>query len=254
MNNSVITAPNQAVRKATKEERRKQRQRQFIAMVSIVFVILFVFSMCVTVIAASIGAVDATNGEIETNSSTPDSGKPGIVHLSTYDEAKKNTEATGNTDATEPETTEKLTEETQPVTTEPVTENVTEPSEETKSYTDDDLFYLAAAVCREAGGESEEIQLLVANVIMNRVNSSLYPNTIYEVLTQYKQYGTMWKYGISFPDWADQKVKDQCYSVAKRILEGERYCPENVLFQAEFEQGSGTFKQFGDDYYFCYYG
>ena len=131
---------------------------------------------------------------------------------------------------------------------------MTEPSEETKSYTDDDLFYLAAAVCREAGGESEEIQLLVANVIINRVNSSIYPDTIYEVLTEYKQYGTMWKYGVSFPDWADDKVKEQCYSVAKRILEGERFCPENVLFQAEFKQGSGVYKQFGDDYYFCYYG
>lgn len=254
MSNSAMATPHPAARKATREERRKQRQRQFIAMVSIVFVILFIFSMCVTVIAASIGAVDATNGEIETNSSTPDSGKPGIVHQSTYDETKKNTESTKNTDSTEPETTEKPTEETQPVTTEPVTENVTEPSEETKSYTDDDLFYLAAAVCREAGGESEEIQLLVANVVMNRVNSSLYPDTIYEVLTQYKQYGTMWKYGVSFPDWADEKVKEQCYSVAQRILEGERYCPENVLFQAEFKQGSGVYKQFGDDYYFCYYG
>lgn len=254
MNNSVITAPNQAVRKATKEERRKQRQRQFIAMVSIVFVILFVFSMCITVIAASIGAVDASNGEIQQNTSTPDDGKPSIVHLSTYDEAKTEPDVTENSESTEPETTEKPTEETQPVTTEPATENVTEPSEEIKSYTDDDLFYLAAAVCREAGGESEEIQLLVANVIMNRVNSSLYPNTIYEVLTQYKQYGTMWKYGISFPDWADEKVKEQCYSVAQRILEGERYCPENVLFQAEFKQGSGVYKQFGDDYYFCYYG
>lgn len=253
MNNSVITAPNQAVRKATKEERRKQRQRQFIAMVSIVFVILFVFSMCVTVIAASIGAVDATNGEIETNSSTPDSGKPGIVHLSTYDEAETQTEATENTtDATE-STTENTTEaETE--ATEPVTEETTEPTEEVKNYTEDDLFYLAAAVCREAGGESEEIQLLVANVIINRVNSSLYPDTIYDVLTQYKQYGTMWKYGVSFPDWADEKVKEQCYSVAQRVLEGERFCPENVLFQAEFKQGSGVYKQFGDDYYFCYYG
>lgn len=252
MNNSITAAPRPAAQKATKEERRKKKQRQFIAMTAIVFVILFIFSMCITVIAASIGAVDATNGEIETNSSTPDSGKPGIVHLSTYDEAKKNTESTENTDATEP-TSENI-KETQPESTEPVTEEMTEPTEEVKSYSEDDLFYLAAAVCREAGGESEEIQLLVANVIMNRVNSSLYPNTIYEVLTQYKQYGTMWKYGISFPDWADQKVKDQCYSVAKRILEGERYCPENVLFQAEFEQGSGIFKQFGDDYYFCYYG
>ena len=253
MSNSMIVAQRPAAQKATKEERRNKKQGQFIAMTAIVFVILFIFSMCITVIAASIGAVDATNGEIETNSSTPDSGKPGIVHLSTYDEAKKNTEATENTtDSTEP-TSENI-KETQPESTEPVTEEMTEPTEEVKSYSEDDLFYLAAAVCREAGGESEEIQLLVANVIMNRVNSSLYPNTIYEVLTQYKQYGTMWKYGISFPDWADQKVKDQCYSVAKRILEGERYCPENVLFQAEFEQGSGTFKQFGDDYYFCYYG
>lgn len=254
MNNSITAAPRPAAQKATKEERRKKKQRQFIAMTAIVFVILFIFSMCITVIAASIGAVDATNGEIETNSSTPDSGKPGIVHLSTYDEANKNTEPTENTNATEPETTEKPTEETQPVITEPVTEEVTEPSEEIKSYTDDDLFYLAAAVCREAGGESEEIQLLVANVIINRVNSSIYPDTIYEVLTEYKQYGTMWKYGVSFPDWADDKVKEQCYSVAKRILEGERFCPENVLFQAEFKQGNGVYKQFGDDYYFCYYG
>ena len=253
MNKSMATAPNQAVRKTTKEERRRNKQRQFIFMTSIVFIILFVFSMCVTVIAASIGTANTSNGEIQQNTSTPDDGKPGIVHLSTYDEAETQTEATENTtDATE-STTENTTEaETE--ATEPVTEETTEPTEEVKSYSEDDLFYLAAAVCREAGGESEEIQLLVANVIMNRVNSSLYPNTIYEVLTQYKQYGTMWKYGISFPDWADQKVKDQCYSVAKKILEGERYCPENVLFQAEFEQGSGIFKQFGDDYYFCYYG
>jgi biopolymer transport protein ExbD len=253
MSNSTMAAPRPAAQKATKEERRKKKQRQFIAMTAIVFVILFIFSMCITVIAASIGAVDATNGEIETNSSTPDSGKPGIVHLSTYDEAETQQETTEDTtDATE-NTTENTTEaETE--ATEPVTEETTEPTEEVKKYTEDDLFYLAAAVCREAGGESEEIQLLVANVIINRVNSSIYPDTIYEVLTEYKQYGTMWKYGVSFPDWADDKVKEQCYSVAKRILEGERFCPENVLFQAEFKQGSGVYKQFGDDYYFCYYG
>lgn len=127
-----------------------------------------------------------------------------------------------------------------------------EPVKPEKSYTDDELFYLAAVVCREAGGSSEEIQLLVANVVINRVNSSLYPDTIYDVLTDYRQYGMMWKYGVSFPDWADQKVKDRCYSVAKRILDGERFCPENVLFQAEFKQGSGVFKEF-DGFYFCYY-
>lgn len=119
-------------------------------------------------------------------------------------------------------------------------------------YSEEDLFYLAAAVCREAGGESEEIQLLVANVIINRVNSSVYPDTIYEVLTQRRQYGTMWRDGISFPDWATEEVQEQCYSVARRILEGERFCPENVLFQAEFEQGSGIYAEY-PGYYFCYY-
>lgn len=120
------------------------------------------------------------------------------------------------------------------------------------AYSEEDLFYLAVAICREAGGESEEIQLLVANVIINRVNSSVYPDTIYEVLTQKRQYGTMWRDGISFPDWAAEEVQEQCYSVARRILEGERFCPENVLFQAEFEQGSGIYKEY-PGYYFCYY-
>lgn len=146
--------------------------------------------------------------------------------------------------------------ETMSVIDEYISESMFESSTENviPQYTDADLYYLAAAVCREAGGASEEIQLLVANVIINRVNSYLYPDTIYGVLTDYKQYGTMWKYGVSFPDWANQKVIDQCYAVAKRILDGERFCPENVLFQAEFKQGSGIFKQFGDEYYFCYYG
>lgn len=130
---------------------------------------------------------------------------------------------------------------------------VVDEEEEPENYTEDDLYYLAAAVCCEAGGENEEIQLLVANVVINRVNSSFYPDTIYDVLTEYGQYGMMWEYGIEFPNWADEGVKNQCYSVARRVLEGERFCPENVLFQAEFEQGSGIFKQFGDEYYFCYY-
>lgn len=126
-------------------------------------------------------------------------------------------------------------------------------TEPAPSYTDDDLYYLAAAVCREAGGESDEIQLLVANVVINRVNSTIYPDSIYGVLTDYMQYGMMWKYGVSFPKWADQKTIDHCYDIARRILDGERVCPDNVLFQAEFEQGSGIFKQF-DGFYFCYYG
>ena len=229
-NSKVLVSYSQNL-KSSKKELKKRQRMQFFVMTSIVFIILFVILMCITVVVASIRAENETNK----NKSTDE----GNSIIFTYD--NQNTQA--------PEMKKLVSSQT----TEPE-EETTNPAEETKNYTDDDLYYLAAAVCHEAGGESEEIQLLVANVIINRVNSSLYPNTIYEVLTQYMQYGTMWKYGISFPDWADQKVKDQCYSVAKRILQGERYCPENVLFQAEFEQGSGIYKYFDEGYYFCYYG
>lgn len=263
MKNSKVVAPCPKARKATKEERRRSKRKQFITMVSVVFIILFIFSMCISVVAERsgdnvvpiidfrnhIGEANISNENTQKNENSYENENLGIIY--TYNVTNPELFETENL-----KTTELLTENSAKIqieTTELKMEEITETTEKVKSYTKYDLFYLAAAVCREAGGESEEIQLLVANVIINRVNSSIYPDTIYEVLTQYRQYGTMWKYGVSFPDWADEKVKEQCYSVAQRVLEGERFCPENVLFQAEFKQGSGIFKQFGDDYYFCYY-
>jgi len=169
---------------------------------------------------------------------------------------------TKETDETPPtiseETTEKETESVN-ITDSSETTTVIETQQQTTSENNnvsqpqsDDLYYLAAAVCREAGGSSEEIQLLVANVVINRVNSSMYPNTVYGVLTEYRQYGMMWKNGVSFPSWANQDTIDHCYDVARRVLDGERFCPDNVLFQAEFPQGSGIYKQY-DGFYFCYY-
>lgn len=210
--------------------------------------VLIVLSAIVTIVALGASGVEANRTNISETTAvatTKDTNeKPLELKETTEPETELTTEAlTETTDVADESTAE---------TTEPVTALVI-PTEPKKNYTDDDLFYLAAAVCREAGGESEEIQLLVANVVINRVNSSIYPDTIYGVLTDYRQYGMMWKYGVSFPSWADQDTIDHCYDVARRILEGERVCPDNVLFQAEFEQGSGIYKQF-DGFYFCYYG
>lgn len=124
---------------------------------------------------------------------------------------------------------------------------------EQPSYSEDDLFCLAAVIYRESGASSEEVKMLVGNVVLNRVASDLYPNTIREVLTQKKQYGLMWKNGVSFPTNASESLVADCYDIAKRLLDGERVCPENVLFQAEFKQGSGVYKQIGN-IFFCYYG
>ena len=230
-------------------ESTKQKLR-WIKLTVIAFVILSVIAMAVNAIASAGAADENSEPEIVTIDKSSDKEIASNLSYIVPDENKtpvvaENAVVTFTEIETESETEKEV------VTEEP--ETVAEPTPVEKNYTEDDVYYLAAAVCREAGGATDEIQLLVANVIINRVNSSIYPNTIYEVLTQKSQYGMMWKYGISFPDWAQQKHIDHCYDIARRILDGERVCPENVLFQAEFPQGSGIYKQFDDDYYFCYY-
>lgn len=217
-----------------KRNKNKQERKRFILLTAITFTMLFIFSMVIAIAVNIEENMKLNEEEITANGMEDMFFRPIIM----------------NQKETEVITKEEVTKENSFAEIEPV---VVDEEEEPENYTEDDLYYLATAVCCEAGGENEEIQLLVANVVINRVNSSFYPDTIYDVLTEYGQYGMMWEYGIEFPDWADEGVKNQCYSVARRVLEGERFCPENVLFQAEFEQGSGIFKQFGDEYYFCYY-
>lgn len=212
--------------------------------------VLIVLSAIVTIVALSASGFEANS---ETTFAPTVYATTKDTNENPLNNSKETTEPEIETVTTTDSTETTDVAETLPAeTTEPV--ETTAPVEEPKkSYTEDDLYYLAAAVCREAGGESEEIQLLVANVIINRVNSSIYPDTIYGVLTDYMQYGMMWKYGVSFPSWADRETIDHCYDIARRILEGDRVCPDNVLFQAEFEQGSGIYKHI-DGFYFCYYG
>ncbi len=61
----------------------------------------------------------------------------------------------------------------------------TEPSIEVSS---DDLNLLAAIIYCEAGNQSREGKVAVGAVVMNRVASSLFPNTIYDVIYQSGQF------------------------------------------------------------------
>ena len=124
-----------------------------------------------------------------------------------------------------------------------------------RSYTDDDLYCIAAVIWQESGSYwiSDKTQLMVGNVVLNRVASSAFPNTIRGVLSQPYQYGPM-AYSITIPK-ATNKIMadaiDRCYENARRLLEGERVLPSNVVFQANFTQGSGVYA-YSDGLYFCY--
>lgn len=75
--------------------------------------------------------------------------------------------------------------QTQPAETESQTEA---PETEVPSASSDDAYLLACLVYCEAGNQSYEGQLAVANVVLNRVKSPLFPNTISEVIYQSGQF------------------------------------------------------------------
>lgn len=132
------------------------------------------------------------------------------------------------------------------------------PTEEPEpTYTKDELFCMAAAIYNEAGGDmcSDETRLLVGYVILNRVNSSKFPNTIREVLEAKRQYGEFYWTGVKFADRSskpeEKNAVERAYEIAKRVLTEPSPIPETVVFQAEFEQGTGVYK-YQDGIYFCH--
>ena len=160
------------------------------------------------------------------------------------------TEATIET--TMPESTVETTEATEP-TTEPTEEPTiaTEPP-----YTEEELEMLAIVIYQEAGSDacSDETRMMVGTVVMNRVADPRFPNTIYEVLTQKSQYGRFHWTGIVWPERASYSVEThavlRAYECAERILLGERALPSDVIWQAEFPQGSEVVA-YQDGTYFC---
>ena len=126
-----------------------------------------------------------------------------------------------------------------------------------KTYTDEELDILALIVYQEAGGDrvSDDTRRLVAQVFLNRVNDSRFPDSFYEVATADRQYGRLYLTGIVWPDRASSPVEGpavgRAYKIAQEVLESdEPICPEGVIFQAEFVQGDIYAAQ--DGMYFCF--
>lgn len=94
----------------------------------------------------------------------------------------------------------------------------------------DALDIVARVVQGEAGGCPWMHQVAVAAVVVNRINSPLFPNTAREVVSQPYQYTTLYLRGFD-------KTSRQCYEAAKKALDGESGVPEDVIWQAEFVQG-----------------
>lgn len=140
---------------------------------------------------------------------------------------------------------------------EPVVETPEVTPEPAPTYTQEELEIMAIIIYQEHGdnASSDETRIKIGNVVMNRVASEAFPNTIKEVALQSGQWGTLSITGIKWADRAsnpeEEEAVQRAYDCAKRVLEGETPLPENVVWAAEFKQGNGTY-EYVDGTYFCY--
>lgn len=101
-----------------------------------------------------------------------------------------------------------------------------------------ELDLLSRLIQAEAGSEwlSAEWKMAVGEVVLNRMASPEFPDTMREVIEQPGQY-----YGSGSAFFASLRPSEACVLAAKRLLEGERIlCDPSVVFQANFVLGSGV--------------
>ena len=97
---------------------------------------------------------------------------------------------------------------------------------------------------------------MVGTVVLNRVADHRYPDTIQEVLTQRAQYGRLHWTGLVWPERAgypsEAHAVERAYNLAEDLLSGTvaDVLPPDVVFQAEFVQGSEVVAH-TDGFYFC---
>lgn len=130
------------------------------------------------------------------------------------------------------------------------------------SYTYDDLYLLAKIIREEDGADGDGHEwpdlpiLAIANVVLHRVRSPLFPNTVREVIYQEGPGSTVQYAPVHASRWEETEPVERYVRLAQRALNGEEVIGEEVIYQALFPQGSMTVMTWYDEYlgtttYFC---
>lgn len=94
------------------------------------------------------------------------------------------------------------------------------------------VYMLAHLIGGEAGADwcTDELQLMVGSVVLNRMASDRFPNTMEEVIFQKGQYSVTWNGAY------EQEPTERTVANAKYLLLNGPTIPSDVLFQANFPQ------------------
>ena len=116
---------------------------------------------------------------------------------------------------------------------------------------DDEMEVLLRIVEAEAGSEDEDGRLLVANVVLNRVESDRFPNTVTDVVFQ--QSGGVTQFSpVASGRYYKVKVSEETVSAVGRALMGEDISQGALFFASRKYAGSEKMRWFEEKLTFLF--
>lgn len=117
--------------------------------------------------------------------------------------------------------------------------------EKPPAYTlcDEDYDILLRIVEAEAGGEDEDGKLLVANVVLNRMNSEVFPDTVKDVVMQRSSRGAQFSPVASGRIWKVE-VSEETITAVQRAIEGEDISQGALYFASRRYANSDSMRWF----------
>lgn len=102
-------------------------------------------------------------------------------------------------------------------------------------FTEREIDLMAQLVWHEAGNQDMVGKMLVADTVLNRMESEQFPNTVEEVIFQKGQYTTAKVLGRVEPTI-------ECYGAVLSEIDGERYNTEVLFFGRAYGCGKPLFQ------------
>lgn len=107
------------------------------------------------------------------------------------------------------------------------------------SFADGDRYLLANLIYCEAGNQPYEGQVAVGAVVMNRVMSSVFPDTVVGVIYQNRQFSPVASGRLALA-LAENHATQACYSAADAAMSGTTTVGNCLFFRTPIEGLSGT--------------
>ena len=120
------------------------------------------------------------------------------------------------------------------------------------SFGDGDRYLLANLIYCEAGGESYSGQVAVGSVVMNRVLSSVYPDTVTGVIYQSGQFSPVASGRLALA-LAEGRATASCYQAADEVMSGTTNVGNCVYFRTPVEGIEPKYRIGGHIFYYKYY-